>query len=105
MATSTVNRRAAQPVSVTYAWDRRLWDNELDARSGSLDINGEPYGIIALVERGTLLGYQLVKADGTTYELPADLSECNCADSVYRERPGGCKHRRALCDALAELGK
>ena len=105
MATSTQNRRAAQPVSVTYCWDRRLWDNPLDARSGLLDIDGKPYGIIALYDRRQLVGLQLVKPDGKTYELPADLSECNCPDSLYRERQGGCKHRKALREALAELTK
>jgi hypothetical protein len=51
-----------------------------------------------------LAGYRLTKPDGTAYDLPADFSACDCPDAVYAaERPGGCKHRKALAKALADL--
>jgi uncharacterized Zn finger protein len=38
------------------------------------------------------------------YDLPADLSGCDCPDATYHpERPGGCKHGAALRAALATL--
>lgn len=55
---------------------------------------------------GTLTGYRLTKADGSGafYDLPADLSSCDCPDATYHpERPGGCRHQRALRAALAAL--
>jgi hypothetical protein len=51
------------------------------------------------------VGYRLKKPTGEVYDLAADLSSCDCAHATfYPERPGGCKHRRALTAALASLG-
>jgi hypothetical protein len=44
------------------------------------------------------------KTDGTAYDLPADLSGCDCPDATYHpERPGGCRHQRALAAGLKAL--
>ena len=33
----------------------------------------------------------------TAYDLPLDLSGCDCPDATFQgDRPGGCKHRKAL---------
>jgi hypothetical protein len=63
------------------------------------------YLVRVVVEFGRVLGYQLKKADGTVYDLAADLSSCDCPDGTYHpERPeGGCKHRKALAAALKAL--
>jgi hypothetical protein len=55
-------------------------------------------------DAGRLVGYRLTKPDGQVYDLPADLSACDCPDGTYHsERPGGCRHRKALRAALAAL--
>jgi hypothetical protein len=60
--------------------------------------------VYVVVEYGRVLGYQLRKADGTIYDLAADLSSCDCPDATFHpERPGGCKHQKALKAALAAL--
>ena len=42
-------------------------------------------------------GYRLTKPDGTCYDLPRDLSECECMGSLRWSSTGTiCKHRRAL---------
>jgi hypothetical protein len=53
-------------------------------------------------DQGRITSLHLRKfATGEQYELPADLSSCNCPDSTYRsERPGGCRHQVALRQAL-----
>jgi hypothetical protein len=64
----------------------------------------EAYAVHENRDDGRLAGYQLKKADGTKYDLPADFSSCDCADGTYSpDRPGGCKHRKALPNALASL--
>ncbi len=53
---------------------------------------------------GALAGFRLTKPDGTAYDLPADLSSCDCPDATYHpERPGGCRHQKAMRAALAAL--
>jgi hypothetical protein len=75
-----------------------------DSHPGCLVVNDTAYLVIALHDGRGLLGYQLKKADGTHYDLPADLSGCDCPDATYHpERPGGCKHRKALAAALKAL--
>jgi hypothetical protein len=63
------------------------------------------YWLTANADRGNVIGYTLQKfasAGGDVYDLPADLSGCDCPDGTYRgERPGGCRHREGLRQALA----
>ena len=49
-------------------------------------------------------GYRLENVDsGKVYDLPLGLSSCDCPDSELRPRPGGCKHRVGLRDALSRI--
>jgi hypothetical protein len=63
------------------------------------------YWLTANTDRGNVIGYTLRKfvgAGGEVYDLPADLSGCDCPDGTFKsERPGGCRHRQALRQALA----
>lgn len=64
---------------------------------GQVAIDGTTYAIAyhgELPEEGDveIHGYQLAKEDGTTYDLPADCSHCECRDFLSRVRPTGCKH-------------
>lgn len=64
------------------------------------------YWCQAVTDGGRLVAYRLRKF-GTErqYDLPADLSSCDCGDRTHRpERPGGCRHMVALRQALAGLG-
>ncbi len=44
-----------------------------------------------------ITGFELsVFGTDLRYDLPADLSSCDCPDQIYREeRPGGCRHAGA----------
>jgi hypothetical protein len=49
---------------------------------------------------------RLAKMDGTVYQLTPDaddLMQCDCADSVFRQRR--CKHSLAIVDAYADLNR
>lgn len=62
------------------------------------------YLVSPITDSGGLVGYRLTKRDGTTYDLPHDLSGCSCPDNTWHpERPGGCRHMAALRAALAAL--
>src|SRR5262245_27488051 len=64
---------------------------ELAPDLGEIAINGKPY-LLALLDTA----YRLVGLDekraATCYDLPVDLSSCDCPDAEFRARPGGCKH-------------
>jgi hypothetical protein len=102
--------RRLQPVAGTFRWLAR--PGEL-AEAGCLAItatrqDGQQVTALYLVTENrdglALLGFRLQKADGSHYDLPAELTTCDCADATHNpERPGGCKHRRALGRALASL--
>jgi hypothetical protein len=70
------------------------------------DSNTTCYWLRADVDHaGHIISCQLTKfASGERYNLPADLSDCDCADHTCREeRPLGCKHMRALREALLQV--
>ncbi len=48
------------------------------------------------------LGFRLTAfVSGEVYDLPRDLSSCDCPDRTFKsERPGGCRHMAALRQAL-----
>jgi hypothetical protein len=57
----------------------------------------QAYLVSPVLDGGRLVGWTLRKTDGTAYDLPADLSTCDCPDFTFHpERPGGCKYSRAL---------
>jgi len=78
-------------------------------RPGVLLIDHVPYLVTALgwpADQGGpgLLGYRLVKHDGSIYDVDCRTAwgewSCDCPDGTYcPERPGGCKHIAALRDA------
>jgi hypothetical protein len=83
------------------------WINKPNAHheGGVLAINGTAYEVLPLFDGLALVGYRLLKPDATMYDLPADLSGCDCPDRTFNPgRPGGgCKHMFALRAALAVL--
>lgn len=78
-----------------------------ETRQGRIAINGYEYTLCCLNH-----GYQLITTDQDTrlpkaYDLPADLSACECMDYLTRSSrrtDGQCKHQKALA-ALVTLGK
>ena len=60
------------------------------------------YWCLAVYDAGRCVAFRLVKfGTGEQYDLPRDLSSCDCPDRTYKpERPGGCKHMVALRQAL-----
>jgi hypothetical protein len=94
-------RKATRPVSGLCRW---LSKPNAQHEGGVLAINGTPYELLPLYDGQARVGYRLLKADGAMYDLPADLSGCDCPDATYHpERPGGCKHAAAVRAALAAL--
>lgn len=73
-----------------------------DGTLGVVKIDGTTYTLAYVTERRggglDILGYELGKADGTTYAIPYDLQTCECLDFLTRDRPGGCKHTQTLAD-------
>jgi hypothetical protein len=68
----------------------------------------QAYWVEALFEGGRCLGFRLRKFGGAEppYDLPRDLSGCDCPDHTYRpERPGGCRHMQPLRQALPAVAK
>jgi hypothetical protein len=83
------------------------WISKPDAEhaGGVLAINGTAYEVLPIYDGEALAGWRLLKADASMYDLPADLSGCDCPDRTFNPgRPGGgCKHMLALRAALAVL--
>jgi hypothetical protein len=68
----------------------------------------QAYWCEALFEGDRCLGFRLRKFGGEEppYDLPRDLSGCDCPDRSYRpERPGGCRHMAALRQALPTVAR
>src|ERR1700741_4347010 len=62
---------------------------------GVLQINGTAYQGLPLYDGEQRVGYRLLKADGTMYdvETASETWRCDCPDATFHpERPGGCKH-------------
>jgi hypothetical protein len=74
----------------------------VDRRTG--ETKRQTYTVKPVLDNVRLVGWSLRKQGGEVYDLPADLSSCDCADACFHpERPGGCKHRRALAAGLKAL--
>ncbi len=76
--------------------------------TGVLAINGTNYMVTVLNGQTDVVGYRLVKADGTTYDIctTGERWLCDCPDATFHpERPGGCKHSAALRAALKVAGQ
>src|SRR5215472_6763647 len=102
MATVTDPRNpiktATRPASGLCRW---LSKPNAHHEGGVLQVNGTAYEVLPLYDDEALVGYRLLKADGSMYDLPRDLSGCDCPDHTFHpERPGGCKHMSAMRAAL-----
>ena len=72
--------------------------------TGEVEIGGKPYYLSWHATGFRLTGWDERHQAVTVYDLPSDLSSCDCPDATYNaERPGGCKHRKALL-ALRQAG-
>src|SRR5262245_39646143 len=97
-----VNRQPkakTRPASGTCRWVLPIGE----VGTGVLAINGTNYTVTALRGPDGVAGYQMVKADGTAYDVCTSEGRwtCDCPDATYHpERPGGCKHAAALRAAL-----
>jgi hypothetical protein len=106
-------RPATVPATGTLRWAVQPTDTHpgclvittLDRRSGKPKTTAYLVSPV-LSDHGTLLGWTLKKTDGVHYNLPADLSSCDCPDGTFHpEQPGGCKHQRALAAGLRALAE
>jgi hypothetical protein len=96
-------RKATKPATGMARW---LTKPNADHAGGVLQINGTGYEVLPLFDDQSRVGYRLLKADGAMYDLTADLTFCDCPDHTFHpERPGGCKHKRALAAALTALAQ
>ena len=97
-------RPATRPASGLCRW---LTKPNAHHEGGALEINGTAYEVLPLFDGAALVGYRLLKADGTMYDVGTAGAHgwtCDCPDATYHpERPGGCKHVQALRAALAAL--
>ncbi len=100
-------RKPLQPVNVTAAFVGGATRQEVIDGAAVLSVkDGDDdeaaYWCQAIYDGGKCVGFNLTKfGTGEVYFLPRDLSSCDCPDHTYRpERPGGCRHMRALQVAL-----
>jgi hypothetical protein len=91
--------RQPRPVRGTARW---LCRPDLHGLGGVLEVNGQSYELLPLYTDDTLDGYRLLKADGAMYDLPRDLSTCDCPSRTFRPDVA-CKHMLALKAAFAHL--
>ena len=88
-----------KPASGTCRWVLPIGE----VGTGVLAINATNYTLTALRDRAGIVGYHMVKADGTAYDVctAEERWSCDCPDATFHpERPGGCKHIAALRAAL-----
>lgn len=71
-------------------------------RPGQVRINGVNYALAYHTHLeddhlNVVTGYRLVKPDGTSYDVAADFTTCECKDFLTRTRADRCcKHLKAL---------
>jgi hypothetical protein len=107
---------ATRPITGSCRWNLRPvlpTADDLNGLSGLLAVATEDrtteYLVTPLADRvadgAVLRGWSMTKSDGTVYHLDAaEGLRCDCPDHTFHpERPGGCRHMRALAAALAVL--
>jgi hypothetical protein len=115
MVKTTRKRKSPQPVKGTCRWCGGAPSQaRLDEGDAILSISPDGketsfYFVTANKDGAKVVGYRLVKIDAldktTTYDVNADTWECDCPDATHTDRPGGCKHSKALRAALALCSK
>jgi hypothetical protein len=108
-------RKPLQPVNVTARFvGGATRQDVLDgsavlsiATGDDTDRDESAYWTSAVYDGDRCVAFRLVKfGTGEQYDLPRDLSACDCPDHTYRsERPGGCKHMAALRQALPTVSR
>jgi hypothetical protein len=100
-------RKPLVPVQVTARFVGGATRQDVMAGAAVLSIRDgdddeSAYWCEAIFDGGRCVAFRLRKfGTGEQYDLPRDLSSCDCPDRNYRpERPGGCKHMVALRQAL-----
>jgi hypothetical protein len=94
----------SRPVSGSCRWVLPIGE----VGTGVLAINGQNYTVTVLCGPSGVSGYRMAKVDGTTYDVctTEERWTCDCPDATFHpERPGGCKHVKALQAALKAAGK
>jgi hypothetical protein len=98
-------RPATRPAHGTARWLTRPNGRR---EGGVLAINGTAYEVLPLFDGEVLVGYRLLKADATMYDIETAGPRgwtCDCPDATFHpERPGGCKHVQALKVVLRAAG-
>jgi hypothetical protein len=97
-------RNANRPAAGLCRWLARP---SAQHEGGVLQINGISYEVLPLYDGEQRVGYRMLKADGTMYDVETACEpwRCDCPDATYHpERPGGCKHVLALRAALKAAG-
>jgi hypothetical protein len=83
-------RQATRPVSGSCRW---LTTPNAHHEGGVLEINGTPYEVLPLYDDDVRVGYRLLKAGGTMYDVGTAGPHgwtCDCPDATFHpERPGG----------------
>jgi hypothetical protein len=96
-----VQGRKSRPVKGVARW---LTRPDRHMVGGVLEVNGVSYELLPLFSGAetVLDGYRLLKSSGEMYDLPRDLSGCDCPAHTYRP-DAPCKHMLALKAAFAHL--
>lgn len=109
--TTTRTRKLLDPSHGVCRWIVQLTDDHAGMLEITTTSTVKPVCEVYRVEScrdGQCRWWKLTRETGRgapqTYDLARDLSACDCADATFAgERPGGCKHRRALQVALTAL--
>jgi hypothetical protein len=102
-----INRESkakVKPASGTCRWVLPIGE----VGTGVLAIDGTNYTLTTLRDQTGVVGYHMMKADGTAYDVCTSEEHwtCDCPDATFHpERPGGCKHVAALRAALKAAGQ
>jgi hypothetical protein len=108
MKQRTRPRAPVKPISGRCSWILQPGDGK-HPHPGIISINGTAYSFEEVLDGLSLLGFRLRKKDGVCYDIDVSAGygwTCDCPDGTYHpERPGGCKHAKAVKAALAFLGR
>ena len=99
-----MNTEPMNEVVVNVAPPPFEWIVRPTAGLGCLKIEGRPYVVQELYDKGELMGYRLVYRDKRGQDVVYDIDtrhwECSCPDCTWRRHV--CKHIQNLRDALAD---